>query len=51
MLDNFQCWGQVRFRTEKSLFSGVFAGKFFAGDPSNQTLAALNKEGVCGLVR
>jgi hypothetical protein len=51
MLDNFRCCGQVRFRTEKSLFSGTFTGKFFAGDPSNQTLAALNKEGVYGLVR
>jgi hypothetical protein len=41
---------QVRYRTEKSLFFGFFAVKFFGG-AANRTLSALKKKGVFGLVR
>jgi hypothetical protein len=51
MLDCLQRWDRVRFRTEKILFSGNFAGKFLAEGTPNQTPAALNKKGVYGLVR
>jgi hypothetical protein len=41
----------VRFRTEKSGFRGVFAAKFRAEPTSNHPPAALNNEGMKGLVR
>jgi hypothetical protein len=41
----------VRFRTEKSLFSGRFAAKFLPGGTSNQAAPADNKKGMSGHVR
>jgi len=41
---------RVRFRTEKSLFSGFFAAKFPFGRAANRTLSRVNKKGTCGLV-
>jgi len=41
---------RVRYRTEKSLFFGIFAAKFFGG-AGNQALSALNNKGFFGLVQ
>jgi len=41
---------RVRFRTEKSLFSGFFAAKFPSRGAANRTLSMANKKGTCGLV-
>jgi hypothetical protein len=40
----------VRFRTEKSLFSGHFAAKFFPRGAANHTLTNGNEKGVSGHV-
>jgi hypothetical protein len=41
---------RVRFRTEKSLFSGIFAAKFPVRGAANQTLPESNKKRTFGLV-
>jgi hypothetical protein len=43
-------FGEVRFRTEKSLFSGRFAVKFLSGGAPNRALPA-NRKGISGHVR
>jgi hypothetical protein len=42
---------QVRFRTEKSLFSGHFDAIFLARGAANQTLQSVQEKGNVGLVR
>jgi hypothetical protein len=43
-------WDAVRFRTEKSLFSGRFAAKFFLRGAANRTLTNGRQKGVSGHV-
>jgi hypothetical protein len=45
------CPHRVRFRTEKSLFSGVFIAKFLGKGVPTQAPGASNKKRVFGLVR